>query len=140
MFETSITVYQSTVCNIPEDSNLLHRCERLDSVFNICLTHLSTWCNISKLDITLYFVLLYALDAIVWVPVIKGRSCCAKMTEPGHLDDCSSTTYPYPGIYLTCIVIISSPSRLTLRLLISYIYGAPTLDVSRSHTTTHHSR
>ena len=29
---------------------------------------------------------------------------------------------------------------LTFRLLISYIYGAPILDVSRSHTTTHHSR
>jgi len=32
-----------------------------------------------------------------------------------------------------------SPS-LNLRLLMSYIYGAPILDVSRSHTTTHHSR
>ena len=29
---------------------------------------------------------------------------------------------------------------LTLRLLISYIYGAPILDVSRSHTTMQHSR
>jgi len=29
---------------------------------------------------------------------------------------------------------------LTIRLLMSYIYGAPILDVSRSHTTTHHSR
>ena len=29
---------------------------------------------------------------------------------------------------------------LTLRLLMSYIYGAPTLDVSRSLTTTQHSR
>jgi len=29
---------------------------------------------------------------------------------------------------------------LTLRLLMSYIYGAPNLDVSRSHTTTQHSR
>ena len=29
---------------------------------------------------------------------------------------------------------------LTLRLPMSYIYGAPILDVSRSHTTTHHSR
>ena len=29
---------------------------------------------------------------------------------------------------------------LTVRLLMSYIYGAPILDVSRSHTTTHHSR
>ena len=29
---------------------------------------------------------------------------------------------------------------LTLRLIMSYIYGAPILDVSRSHTTTQHSR
>ena len=29
---------------------------------------------------------------------------------------------------------------LTIRLLMSYIYGAPILDVSRSHKTTHHSR
>ena len=31
---------------------------------------------------------------------------------------------------------------LTIRLLMLYIYiyGAPILDVSRSHTTTHHSR
>ena len=29
---------------------------------------------------------------------------------------------------------------LTYRLLMSYIYGATTLDVSRSHTTTQHSR
>ena len=29
---------------------------------------------------------------------------------------------------------------LTFRILMLYIYGAPTLDVSRSHTTTQHSR
>ena len=29
---------------------------------------------------------------------------------------------------------------LTFRLLMSYVYGAPILDVSRSHTTTQHSR
>ena len=29
---------------------------------------------------------------------------------------------------------------LTLRQLMPYIYGAPILDVSRSHTTTQHSR
>ena len=34
----------------------------------------------------------------------------------------------------------SGRNPLTLRLLMSYIYGAPILDVSRSHTTTHHSR
>ena len=37
-------------------------------------------------------------------------------------------------------IFILLPSRLTLRLLMSYIYGAPILDVSRSHTTTQHSR
>jgi len=31
-------------------------------------------------------------------------------------------------------------SCLTLRRLMSYIYAAPILDVSRSHTTTQHSR
>jgi hypothetical protein len=30
--------------------------------------------------------------------------------------------------------------RLTLRILMSYIYEAPILDVSRSHKTTQHSR
>ena len=34
----------------------------------------------------------------------------------------------------------TSPGGLTLRRLMSYIYGAPILDVSRSHTTTQHSR
>ena len=34
----------------------------------------------------------------------------------------------------------SLAAGLTLRLLMSYIYGAPILDVSRSHTTKQHSR
>jgi len=29
---------------------------------------------------------------------------------------------------------------LTIRLLMSYLYGEPILDISRSYTTTHHSR
>jgi len=32
------------------------------------------------------------------------------------------------------------PITLTLRRLMSYIYGTPILDVSRSHTTTQHSQ
>jgi len=31
-------------------------------------------------------------------------------------------------------------AELTLRQLMLYTYGAPILDVSRSHTTTHHGR
>ena len=34
----------------------------------------------------------------------------------------------------------SSDEILTLRLLMLYVYGAPILDVSRSHTTMQHSR
>jgi len=50
-------------------------------------------------------------------------------------------------IWLGLIVIIFYHDRvifgsiqLTLRSLTLYIYGAPVLDVSRSHTTTQHSR
>ena len=35
---------------------------------------------------------------------------------------------------------VTKTNQLTLRRLMSYIYGAPILDVSRSHTTTQHSR
>jgi len=44
-----------------------------------------------------------------------------------------SSYSPYPLLYHWLSV-------LTLRRLMSYIYGAPILDVSRSHTTTQHSR
>ena len=39
-------------------------------------------------------------------------------------------------LYVSRIMVKS----LTLRLLMSYIYGAHILNVSRSHTTTDHSR
>ena len=42
--------------------------------------------------------------------------------------------------YLTASVSLHRKTCLTLRRLMSYIYGAPSLDVSRSHTTTQHSR
>jgi len=42
-----------------------------------------------------------------------------------------------PGIHW---MSVDENVRLTLRWLMSYIYGAPILDVSRSHTTTQHSR
>ena len=59
----------------------------------------------------------------------------------------------YIRIYVFCkkfiiFMLFYDVKSLTLRLLMSYIYiyiyiyiyGAPILDVSRSHTTTHHSR
>ena len=49
--------------------------------------------------------------------------------------------YPKPDRFSPHTLQATSPrSTLTLRRLMSYIYGAPILDVSRSHTTTQHSR
>jgi len=45
-----------------------------------------------------------------------------------------------PYIFLKTSTCLSVGLLLTLRRLMSYIYGAPILDVSRSHTTTQHSR
>ena len=44
-----------------------------------------------------------------------------------------------PPLFRSCL-LGTKTSILTLRLLMSYIYGVPILDVSRSHTTTQHSR
>jgi len=41
---------------------------------------------------------------------------------------------------LVVYVLTTDYCSLTLRSLTLYIYGAPILDVSRSHTTTQHSR
>ena len=38
------------------------------------------------------------------------------------------------------VTVNNTKDKLTLRSLTLYIYGAPILDVSRSHTTTQHCR
>ena len=47
-----------------------------------------------------------------------------------------------PAFMMQDHYVFTDMRRLTLRRLMSYIciYGAPILDVSRSHTTTQHSR
>ena len=55
----------------------------------------------------------------------------------------AQTTSVNPCTYSLCSNLQTRSTNwvwLTLRLLMSYIYGAPILDVSRSHTTTYHSR
>jgi len=62
-----------------------------------------------------------------------------KPRSPCTLHQCSGHKFlPYycPLLYKQWILL----AQLTLRSLTLYIYGAPTLDVSRSHTTTQHSR
>ena len=43
-------------------------------------------------------------------------------------------------VYYLVDLTVNDRMLLTLRRLMSYIYAAPILDVSRSHTTTQHSR
>ena len=50
----------------------------------------------------------------------------------------SNDTSDLYGVIL--LLVLNIRHDLTLRLLMSYIYGAPILDVSRSHTTTQHIR
>ena len=65
---------------------------------------------------------------------------CVNTVDMWHMSFCllfTDTQY-----YNSCALCFVMRLRLylTLRLLMSYIYGAPILDVSRSHTTTQHSR
>jgi len=55
---------------------------------------------------------------------------------------CKSVDNNADGLHVEIVVQVGSGGReeLTLRLLMSYIHGAPILDVSRLHTTTQHSR
>ena len=55
--------------------------------------------------------------------------------------DIFSNLFEVIFVQLECLFGIDNiPPGLTLRRLMSYVYGAPILDVSRSHTTTQHSR
>ena len=74
-----------------------------------------------------------ATETLLWEPKV---SLCSITAD-------SSTIYsvtPSCQLQHFSTAVSAFPDILTLRWLMSYIYGAPILDVSRSHTTTHHSR
>jgi len=79
------------------------------------------------------------------IQVQKGSRDCAVFTVTrlctGYLRNlgsiCVSSKRFFSSSKRACRLAIP---HLTLRWLMSYIYGAPILDVSRSYTTTQHSR
>ena len=82
-----------------------------------------------------------------WFNVNKGPTRCNSMQTFIHCHitlHVSGVTHPSSGalktVSATSGISHAVKYRLTLRRLMSYIYGAPILDVSRSHTTTQHSR
>jgi len=66
--------------------------------------------------------------------------------------DCTFSAYSFESMIIRTIYVVDllmmggvrskhvEESNLTLKRLMSYIYGTPILDVVRSHTTTQHSR
>jgi hypothetical protein len=103
-------------------------------------------------------VLVLAVPNVEWCSV--GCSCTRTYQQTSCNTDCSDITrWSYACAYhvgigqseaillYTFFFAVALRPRLlytylflTLRWLMSYIYGAPILDVSRSHTTTQHSR
>ena len=77
------------------------------------------------------------------VPLVQCRTVSSELPRRGMKQSDAGSDDKDCDLYLqSCRLRISveTPTILTLRLLMSYIYGAPILDVSRSHTTTQHSR
>jgi hypothetical protein len=80
---------------------------------------------------------------LIWVKTFRARHL-----SPFHTEDFNHLNPELnPICYLLALLAHHflhvrriRVKSLTLRLLMSYIYGAPILDVSRSHTTTQHSR
>ena len=81
------------------------------------------------------------------LPSMSGSNKLSPSPRPSHQNPVHASpiraTFPVHLIphYLIHRTILGEEYRsLTLRSLTLYIYGAPILDVSRSHTTTQHSR
>jgi len=79
----------------------------------------SWWCD----SVAVVFILLWKLKFLAYLLSVTKRFVMCIISYANV-------------VYFIC----NYCSWLTLRRLMSYIYGAPILDVSRSHTTTQHSR
>ena len=88
-----------------------------------------------KSQVSKIFVSDLTLDSII-VGRSKRHSKFNPLNPELNLICCLLALLPRHFLHVSRIRVKS----LTLRQLMSYTYGAPILDVSRSHTTTHHSQ
>ena len=111
---------------------LTHLCDIIFGVVSLVTKH----------EIAVLFVVRACVRVCVSMPAFW--TCWPIFTKfDTHLKFCSFyfPTISRPEItWWTYGYILPFQVFLTLRRLMSYIYGAPILDVSRSHTTTQHSR
>jgi len=93
-----------------------------------------------------YFALISKLLQLLYMRLCKPFHCMRfEVLKTASINPLNAELNPICHLLALLGVHFLQVSRirvnsLTLRLLMSYIYGAPILDVSRSHTTTQHSR
>ena len=81
-----------------------------------------------------------------WATRTVGNGQCQRCYWPAGLSVSPTVLFALMHAQTWKQILYKRPRSLTLRRLMSYIYiyiyiyGAPILDVSRSHTTTQHSR
>jgi len=79
-----------------------------------------------------------------WIKCGVFPRCTLRAVGPVLMSVLTAFLYPLVFVFTqsVCPFVYNYPRAydLTLRRLMSYIYGAPILNVSRSHTTTQHSR
>ena len=112
-----------------------------------CLTIVQGWPDIwasadAHPDATSARVMAYKNQ--ICFPYLTGSyfcpSNCSRLESVNHESPFFRKSLKTPFRVSLVIMRITKLSFLTLRRLMPYIYGAPILDVSRSHTTTQHSR
>jgi len=94
--------------------------------------------NISYHIISYHIISYHIISYHIKIPMGTRNKFSEIYRQFGHA---LSKRYAGPAIPSSCFHANNNNGpELTLRRLMSYIYGAPILDVSRSHTTTQHSR
>jgi hypothetical protein len=119
----------------------------MDVCMYVCIMYVCMYVYIMHVCIMyvcMYYICMYVLCMYVWMYVcmyICVYVCMNEWINPLN-PELNPICYLLALLGAHHFLHISRirDKLLTFRLLMSYIYGAPILDVSRSHTTTHHSR
>ena len=117
-----------------------YRClieKKTENVDTIAIFLLYIYYNVISQQVVLLWKVYWVHNVQIWIKLRQYFSipqfCDSSML---FLLNVGGENY---DLEIVCNNIMFIPS-LTLRRLMSYIYGAPILDVSRSHTTMQHSR
>jgi len=109
-------------------------------IYVLLTVHLGSVLVNNQLDAEFFFLYIYSNSVHVSstpVLIVRRINCINPLNpELNHICCLLALLEAHHFLHVSRIRVKS----LTIRRLMSYIYGAPILDVSRSHTTTPHSR